>query len=227
MRVILTAENLNKDCQGCKLQDENKVAAHILSFQLAEKFLKRFSGTWKIQANELRVNLQGLEKPLIFELNSGILAFGTLRTSITSRYSAQKGLLRLSEEIVSDLCFSLSEYHNYRDPLFELFVKLIEIFYARCGLNILSVEKNNKLVGWELYLCEAGPSGWIGTDGIVENRFGERVDLKSWSALRPEKIAAYVFGFNRFCQKYPSPFKTLAHYSEISAGEGEKRQLRS
>jgi hypothetical protein len=209
MRLTLPTYNPMKECQGCTLRDENKVAAHILSFQLAEHLLKRFSGSWKLTKGELKINLEGNEQPLCFDLNTGTLAYGSVRTSITARYSVEKGIALLSEEVSNNLALSVVEHKAFTDSLFSLFVKLIEIFHARCGLNILPVEKDHCLVGWELCLCEDGPRGWISSEGIAENRFGERADIKEWFALRPEKMASYVFGFNKFCGNYPSPFKTL------------------
>lgn len=209
MRLTLPSYNPVKECQGCTLRDENKVAAHILSFQLAEHLLKRFSGTWQLADGEIKLRLAGVEQPLRFELNTGTLGYGTLRTSITARYSVEKGITALIDEISQDLMLPFSENKGHVDPLFSLFVKLVEIFHARCGLNILPVEKDHHLQGWELALCEEGPRGWISTEGIAENRFGERADIKEWYTLRPEKMAAYVFGFNKFCGNYPSPFKTI------------------
>jgi hypothetical protein len=209
MRLTLPSYNPVKECQGCTLRDENKVAAHILSYQLAEHLLKRFSGTWQLADGEIKLRLAGVEQPLRFDLNTGTLGYGTLRTSITARYSVEKGIAALIREISQDLMLPASESKGYEDPLFSLFVKLVEIFHARCGLNILPVETDQHLQGWELALCEEGPRGWISTEGIAENRFGERADIKEWYTLRPEKMAAYVFGFNKFCGNYPSPFKTI------------------
>ena len=209
MRLTLPSYNPTKECQGCTLRDENKVAAHILSFQLAELLLKRFSGTWQLTNGELKLRLTGVEQPLCFELNTGTLGYGTLRASIGARYSVEKGIAALADEISQDFVFPSTVDKGYKDSLFGLFVKLVEIFHARCGLNILPVEKDNQLLGWELSLCEEGPRGWINTEGIAENRFGERADIKEWYTLRPEKMATYVFGFNRFCRNYPSPFKEI------------------
>lgn len=209
MRLTLATYNPVKECQGCTLRDENKVAAHILSFQLAELLLKRYSGTWKLTKGELKLHLEGVEQPINFELNTGTIAYGSLRTSIVARYSAEKGLAQLGEDISKDFALPAAEFKGFDDVLFMLFVKLMEIFHARCGLNILPIEKEHQLVGWELCLCDEGPRGWISTEGIVENRFGERADVKDWLTLRPEKMATYVFGFNQFCRNYPSPFKTL------------------
>lgn len=208
MRLTLQAYNPVKECQGCTLRDENKVAAYILSFQLAELLLKGFTGTWQLTSGELKLRLAGVEQPLCFELNTGTLGYGTLRTSIVARYSVEKGLVTLVKEISQDFGLPSSEEKGFNDSLFGLFVKLVEIFHARCGLNILPVEKDSQLVGWELSLSDEGQRGWINTEGIAENRFGEKVDIREWYTLRPEKMATYVFGFNKFCRNFPSPVKT-------------------
>lgn len=208
MRLTLPVYNPVKECQGCTLRDENKVAAHILSFQLAELLLKRFTGTWQLTGGELKLRLAGVEQPLCFDLNTGTLGYGTLRASIVARYSVKKGLATLANEISQNFALPSSEDKEFNDSLFSLFVKLIEIFHARCGLNILPVEKDNQLVGWELSLSDEGQQGWINTVGIAENRFGERTDIREWYTLRPEKMAAYVFGFNQFCKNFKSPIKT-------------------
>lgn len=212
MRLTLPTYNPLKECQGCSLRDETKVSAQILSFQLADQLLRRYSGTWKLTRGELHIHLKGLDFPLSFELGTGALAYGSLRTQVIARYTPDLGVAHLAGELVQDLALpspSFSENHGFQDPLFALFVKLIEIFHARCGLDIVPVEKDKETVGWEIFLCEDGPRGWISTEGIAENRFGERADIKEWFNLRPEKLATYVFGFNKFCKNYPSPFRIL------------------
>lgn len=209
MRLALPTYNPMRECQAYTLRDENKVTAYILSFQLVELFLKKFSGTWRLTKGELKLHLKGVEYPLCFDLNLGTLVYGTLRMSIVARYSPERGLTQLMDEVSNDLSLPTPEVQSFNDPIFTLFVKLVEIFHARCGLNIVSLEKGHQITGWELFLSEQGPTGWISTDGIAENSLGERVDIKEWYTLRPEKMAAYVFGFNQFCGNYPSPFKTL------------------
>jgi hypothetical protein len=209
MRLTSPSYNPVRECPGCQSRDEDKVQAHILSFQLAEYFLNRYSGTWQLGKDELKVQLAEVEHPLYFDLNTGTLAYQTLRTPVTARYSVKAGLEKLAEEITQDFKLPSGEGRGDSDTLFGLFVKLIEIFHARCGLTIQPVEKDHRLMGWELCLCEDGPRGWISTEGIVENRSGQRADIKEWYVLRPEKMAAYVFGFNQFCEYYPSPYKAL------------------
>lgn len=209
MRLMLSMDKPAKDCQGCCLPDETKASAHILSFQLAEKLLRHYSGDWEISREELRISLKGLEFPLRFELDTGILVYGSLQTSILMRYNAEAGLADLKEEIISDLNLPSIENQEFEDPIFRLFVKLTEIFHARCGLKIRPSEKTDEKAGWEIYLSENGPHGWISREGIAENAQGEQVDIKLWFSLRPEKIAGYVFGFNSFCKNYKSPMKTL------------------
>lgn len=140
-------------------------------------------------------------------MNSGILVYGSLKTSILIHYHVDKGLTELKEEIISDLGLPLTENKEYEDPIFRLFVKLIEIFHARCGLKIKTIENTDEETVWEIYLSETGPHGWISSDGIAKNAQGEQVDIKLWFSLRPEKIAGYVFGFNSFCKNYKSPLK--------------------
>lgn len=211
MRFIQPTYHRFKECQGCTVRDENKVAAHILSFQLVDLLLKQFSGEWKLTHGEIVLFLEGVESPLRFDLNTGTLHYGSLSTSIVARYSSEKGLAQLLREVSRDFSLPLAPegVKADGDQLFTLFAKLIEIFHARCGLRISPVEQDNRLVGWELSLSENGPRGWISSEGIAENRFGERVDIKAWYALRPEKMASSIFGFNQFCSNYPSPIKSL------------------
>ncbi|WP_019851277.1 hypothetical protein [Desulfitobacterium sp. PCE1] len=208
MRLPLPSYNPVKQCQGCSQYDENKVAAQILSYQLAYYLLKRYSGTWQVKKDEILLQLEGADSPMHFELHTGVLRYKTLRTSIVSRYSVDHGLNELAEDIIKD--FALPNSHgDFQDSLFGLFVKLIEIFHARCGLRIAQCEKGQNLAGWELTLGDETLRGWISADGVAENRFGERYNLKKWFNLRPEKMAAYAFGFYRFCENYPSPIKHI------------------
>lgn len=208
MRLTLPSYNPVKQCQGCTQHDENKVAAQILSYQLANFFIKNYSGSWQIKKDEILLQLEGVEQPLYFELNTGTLRYKTLRASIVSRYSVERGLKQLAEDIVQDFAIPTS-HGEFEDPLFGLFVKLIEIFHARCGLKIAQCEKGQTLAGWELTLGDEKLRGWISADKVAENRFGERYNIGEWFGLRPEKMAAYVFGFYRFCENYSSPIKTI------------------
>ena len=133
------------------------------------------------------------------------MTYGTITTQLTQRYSPEKGTRLLAEEICQNLGLSVSDQLTESDYLFTLFVKLVEIFHARCGLQIYTVESQNGEDRWEIALCDEGSKGWLGRHGLAYNRFGEQIDIKEWSILRPEKIATYVFGFNRFCGHYPSP----------------------
>jgi len=173
MRLTLPTYNPAKECRGCTLRDENKVSAHILSYQIADQLLRKYSGTWKLSKTEIKLNLKGVAVPLVFELNTGTLRYGSIMTQVVSRYSPEKGLARLSEEICQDFALPAPESSGQVDPLFNLFLKLIEIFHARCGLVIRPIETEQGVKGWELCLCDDGPSGWIGVDGVAENRFGK------------------------------------------------------
>lgn len=209
MRLMLPMDKPAKDCQGCCLPDETKASAQILSFQLADKLLRHYSGSWEIAQDELNIFLEGLELPLRFELNTGTLAYGSLQKPILMRYNTEIGLAGLKEEIISDFGLPKTESQEFMDPIFRLFVNLIEIFHARCGLKIRNVENEGEKVVWEIYLTENGPHGWIRSDGIAKNAKGEEVDIKVWFSQRPEKIAGYVFGFNSFCKNYKSPLKNF------------------
>ncbi|MEL1133889.1 hypothetical protein AAC978_01800 [Desulfitobacterium sp. THU1] len=208
MRLTVPSYNPVKQCQGCSQQDENKVAAQILSYQLAHLFLKRYSGTWQIKKDEILLKLESFEQPLQFELNTGTIRYKTLRASLISRYSVEKGLSCLADDIAQDFAFPMSSAET-KDDLFGLFVKLIEIYHARCGLKIVQCEKGNNLLGWELILGDEKLRGWISSEFVAENRFGERMNILEWFKLRPEKMAGYVFGFQRFCENYPTPVITI------------------
>ncbi|HVJ50773.1 hypothetical protein [Desulfitobacterium sp.] len=211
MRLMIPMDNLVKDCQGCREKDEAKVSTQILSFELADRLLRRYSGTWRITQEELEIHLCGVDFPLRFELAEGVLTYSIVRTHLLSRYDANKGVARLEEELIEDLALPYLEDKGIQDPLFQMLVKLIEIFHARCGLNIRSIEMDQETTGWEIFLCEDGPHGWISREGIAKNQFGEQVDLKTWFNLRPEKLASYVFGFNSFCKNYANPLKRISH----------------
>ncbi|NMA69959.1 MAG: hypothetical protein GX958_11150 [Desulfitobacterium sp.] len=205
MRLTVPSYNPAKQCEGCRNVDETKVAAQILSYQLAHMLLKSYGGTWEIKKDELLLQLDGVEAPLLFELNCGTLRHKTLRASIVSRYSVEKGISSLTKEIIHDFALPQKKDGEFVDPLFRLFVKLIEIFHARCGLKIAQVENKEGTLAWELVLADQKLKGWISSEGIAENRFGQSVNIHQWDHLRPEKRAAYVFGFYCFCDNYPSP----------------------
>lgn len=207
MRLMIPMDNPLKECHSCKVEDEVKVSARILTFQLAHQLLRRYSGTWKITQGGLELQLKGVDFPFYFEFDTGVIAYGGVRTSILSHYDVDHGVVQLAEELIENLALPYSEEKGFQDPMFQMFVKLIEIFYARCGLNIRARETEQGTIGWEVFLCEDGPHGWISREGIAENSDGERVDIKRWYNLRPEKLATYVFGFNAFCKNYVSPLK--------------------
>lgn len=208
MRLVLPSYNPVKQCQGCSQYDENKVSAQILSYQLAYNLLTRYGGNWQVKKDEIILQLEDVDQPLYFELNTGTLKYKTLRASVVSRYSVESGLNLLAEDIVKDFALPYS-FKDFQEPLFGFFVKMIEIFHARCGLKIAQCEKGQTLAGWELALGDENLNGWISSNGVVENRFGEQYNLKEWFSLRPEKMAAYVFGFLNFCGNYPSPIKSV------------------
>lgn len=208
MRLTVPSYNPAKQCKGCQHLDETKVAAQILSYQFAHMLLKSYGGTWEIHKDQLLLYLGGVKDPLLFELNCGTLRYKTLRASIVSRYSIEKGIRALAEDIIHDFALPERREGEFVDPLFRLFVKLIEIFHARCGLTIAQVENKEGKLEWELVLADEKLKGWLSSDGSAENRFGESVNIHQWDHLRPEKRAAYVFGFYRFCDNYPSPINT-------------------
>lgn len=199
--------NFVKECKDCSLTDETEISAKILSFQLADCLLRRYSGKWELTGEELQINLNGVNLPLHFDLNTGLLSYGLFRIQIVDRYTSKKGLNYLTNELIQVLDLPVPKGSDFYDPLFSLFVKLIEIFHARCELKIIPIRKTDKMSGWEIFLCEKGPRGWINIEGIAENRFGEKADIKEWYSLRPEKLAAYVFGFYKFCKNYKSPLE--------------------
>lgn len=205
MRLALPTYNPAKECKSCSVRDESVVSGYILSFQVADQLMKRFPGTWKMELNLLTLQLKELQDPLQFDLTSGSLRYGSLVTQLMARYSPTKSISSLTDEIVRDLGFPEMTNHSAdQDPSFQLILKLVEIFHARCGLHILPVASDEEEL-WELRLCQEGPQGWLSRNGVAQNRFGETVDLKQWSALRPEKLATHLFGFQRFCRHYPNP----------------------
>ena len=205
MRLALPAYNKAKECKICLDKEETVVSAYILSFQTASQILKKNIGTWSIVKDELRIQLKDVLITIVIDLTNSKLTYGTIMTQLTQRYSPEKGTELFAEEIYQNLGLTFSNQNTESDLLFTLFLKLVEIFHARCGLQIYEVESENGEEQWEIALCNEGSKGWVGRNGLASNRFGEQIDIKEWSGLRPEKIATYFFGFNRFCGHYPSP----------------------
>lgn len=203
MRIASLTYNEARDCMGCGVRDEKQISTYILSYQIAEQLLKRYKGQWEIKTNEIVLRLEGLNQSLSIDFNSGIINYGTLTTPFLSRYSPEKGVSSLVEELCSDLAIPPREPNNNSGFLFKLFVKLVEIFHARCDLRIVPGKSNGE---WAISLSD-GPAGWVGDDNIAENRFGEKMDISVWEKLRPEKAATYIFGFNRFCKNFQCPMK--------------------
>jgi hypothetical protein len=205
MRLALPLDNPAKECISCKVTTENYVSGYILSFQVADQLLRCFPGSWEIWPNQLTLQIEGVEEALVFNLGTGSVNKGELVIQLLPRYSSDKKLITLTEEIARDLGLPPMTKGNV-DSKFQLLVKLVEIFHARCGLHILPVLFNQEEL-LELRLCQegGGPQGWLSKEGMVLNRFGESVDMKKWSDLRPEMQAANLFGFQRFCRHYPNP----------------------
>lgn len=205
MRLAIPAYNKVKECKICLDKEETVVSAYILSFQTASQILKKNIATWIIVKDELKIQIKDVVIPIVIDLTNSKLTYGTITTQLTQHYSPEKGTKLLAEEICQNLELIVSNQDTEFDLLFTLFVKLVEIFHARCGLQIYEVESENGEEQWEIALCNEEPKGWIERNGLATNRFGEQIDIKVWSGLRPEKIATNFFGFNRFCRHYPSP----------------------
>ncbi|NLI93425.1 MAG: hypothetical protein GX434_14955 [Peptococcaceae bacterium] len=204
MRIASISYNEARDCMGSGVRDEKQISTYILSFQIADQFLRRFEGNWKFTQSEIILNLNSLANPLMIEFHTGTINYGTLTTRFYHRYSPEKGVSGLVEELCSDLAIPGREAKRNTNFLFNVFVKLVEIFHARCDLRIAPGKAEGE---WEIHLSEQGPVGWISEDGIAENRFGEKIDICQWETLRPEKTATYIFGFNRFCKHFQCPMK--------------------
>jgi hypothetical protein len=189
---------------GCGVREEKQVSTYILSFQIADQLLKSYKGNWEISKNEIVLNLENLDVPLAIEFTSGTIHYGTLTTRFYHRYTPEKGVAGLVGELCSDLAIPTREADQNSEFLFKVFVKLVEIFHARCDLRIIPGKEKGE---WEIRLNQEGPSGWISEDNIAENRFGEKMDITQWENLRPEKVATYIFGFNRFCKNFQCPMK--------------------
>lgn len=208
MRLSSLSSNPVKECQSCEGREEREVSSHILSYQIAHQLLKSVPGQIQVEGSRLILDLDSQE-PLHFDLRSGTLSTRNLSIPLEQRYQREKQLSELTRQIKEELQINGEMEGNQVNPIHTLLVKLIEIFHARCGLHIQSVQTQGDLMVWEIRLCEGGPSGWIQSDGVIRNRFGEETNLDVWIQLRPEKLAAYVFGFNRFCRHYSAPAKTL------------------
>lgn len=206
MRLPLPNYNPVKECKFCLQQDENEVSAHILAYQVANQLIKSYSGTMIMDPGSLIISLSPLQEQLTINLQSGQLSYQSLSISLPQHYASRKGLALIVTEIKEYL--ALPEANPASDyEIYGLLTKLVEIYHARCGLQIITLENSEGNTTWELRLSEQGPPGWIYSNGTVRNRFGEVIELKDWQDLRPEKMATYVFGFNRYCSNYPSPLK--------------------
>lgn len=206
MRVPLPAYNHVKECNSCVQQEEKEVSAYILAYQVANQLIRNYSGTMTMDPNTLVINLSPLEGSLTINLQSGQLSYQSLSISLQQHYASGKRLAEIVADIQDNLDLPKGNPTS-EDKLYSLLIKLVEIYHARCGLQIVTLENSEGRTTWELRLSEQGPRGWIYSDGTAKNRFGEVLELKDWDHLRPEKLAAYVFGFNRYCSNYPSPLK--------------------
>ena len=204
LRIMSMTFNEARECAGCTLRDEKKISTYILAFQIAGQFISQHQGRWDITGNEIVLDLEGLEKPVVIDINHGTLAYGSVTMPFYSRYSPAKGVKVLVDEICSDLAIPCRNESSKPERLFNILVKLVEIFHARCDLHIIPGKSKGD---WEIRLSQDGPYGWVGEDGIAENRFGEKIDINQWEHLRPEKAATYIFGFNRFCSNFQCPMK--------------------
>jgi len=205
MRLALPTYNPVKECKSCTTRDESAIAARILSFQLADRLLRGLPGQWRIGENELILQPLVANRQIKLDLTTGTVHYGSVATQVVPRYSPHKGIGSLTDEVWSDLALPAASPNEEIDQVFTLFLKLTEIFHARCGLTILPYDSRNGRETWEIRLGDSGLQGWVRRDLTAQNRFGEVVDLRQWAGLRPEKMATYLFGFNRFCKNYPSP----------------------
>lgn len=206
LRVALVV-NPVKECQSCTQRNEREVSSHILSYQIAHELLASVPGHIQVDGSRLILNLQAHD-PLHFDLRSGSLHTNNLNIPLEQRYQKDKRIDELTRQLKEEIHISPAETEHQIDPLTTLLVKLIEIYHARCGLHVSTAQSQEDKILWEIKLHEDGPSGWIQSDGIIKNRFGEEMKLSDWAHLRPEKLAMYVFGFNRFCRHFPSPMKS-------------------
>lgn len=206
MRFPLPIYNPVKECNSCIQQEENEVSAHILAYQVANQLIKAHSGSMTMDCSTLAINLRFLEEPLTINLHSGQLSYQSLSVPLQQHYASGMSLGQIVSEIEDYL--ALPEANPGSDyEIYSLLTKLVEIYHARCGLKITTLENSEGKTTWELRLSDQDRVGWIYSDGTAKNRFGEVLELKDWEHLRPEKRASYVFGFNRYCSNYPSPLK--------------------
>ena len=204
LRIMSMSYNEARECSGSTFRDEKQISTYILAFQIAGQILRQYQGRWDIKRDEIVLDLEGLEKPVIIDIGQGTLAYGSVTMPYYSRYSPEKGVEVLVDEVCSDLAIPCKKESFKSEFLFNTLVKLVEIFHARCDLHIIPGKSEGD---WEIRLSQDGPYGWIGEDGIAENRFGEKIDISQWEHLRPEKAATYIFGFNRFCSNFQCPMK--------------------
>ena len=204
LRIMSMSYNEARECSGCSLRDEKQVSTYILSYQIAGQLLNKYQGEWKLTEKEIVLNLRGLDNPIIIDTTSGALSYGSVVMRFLQRYSPKLGVKALVNEICSDMGIPSVDEKNNTEFLFNIFVKLIEIFHARCDLRILPGKAKGE---WEILLSQDSLFGWIGEDNIAENRFGEKIDISQWQNLRPEKAATRIFGFNRFCNHFQCPMK--------------------
>lgn len=204
LRIMSMSYNEARECAGCSLRDEKQVSTYILSFQIAGQLLKQHQGDWNITSKEIILKLEGFSNTVIIDVSSGTMTYGTVAMPFYNRYSPEKGVKVLVDEVCADLAIPCRQDSNNSKFLFSALVKLVEIFHARCDLRIGPSKTEGE---WEIQLSQDGPFGWIGEDNIAENRFGEKMDISQWQNLRPEKLATYIFGFNRFCKHFQCPMK--------------------
>lgn len=204
LRIALSVVNPVKDCQCGIQRDEEAVSAHILAYQVAFNLLSSTPGQIQVDRNGLTLRLEEYD-PLHFDLKSGLLNAQNLNIPLGEGYQGKRGVNEIVKAIKEELNITPTDNFHKVDPLTTLLVKLIEIYHARCGLQIHTIKCEEDNTIWEINLHEGGPRGWVQSDGTIRNRLGEVAQLEQWTHLRPEKMAAYVFGFNRFCKHFPNP----------------------
>ncbi|MDA8227681.1 MAG: hypothetical protein M0T74_08250 [Desulfitobacterium hafniense] len=211
MRIAAPAYNPVKECKSCKGRDESMVSSHILAFQVANEMFKLAKTYPLVEREFLLLELEKADNTLRFDLLKGDLSYGSVSFPLMDKYSPETGVERLIQEVLSKLelttIYPLRYSNEIRESryIFSILAKLIEVFHARCGLHIITLGRNEDHVIWELSLCEEGPKGWINSNGIAKNRFGDEINIRQWATLRPEKVATNIFGFNKFCSHYSLP----------------------
>lgn len=204
LRIRSLTYNEASECMGCAFRDEKQISTYILSFQIADQLLRQHRGTWKITESGIELYLDGMNNAVTIDIHSGIVKHGTVNAPFFNRYDAGHGVKGLVAELCSDLAVPAGSADHKPAYLFGLFVKLVEIFHARCDLRIVPGKASGE---WTIVLGHDSLEGYIGEDGIAENRFGQKADIFQWQNLRPEKAAAYVFSFNRFCDNVQCSMK--------------------